>query len=311
MHAGSNPDNHRPRVIITGGTGLIGQALTADLISDGYDVVLLSRDASTAPATPAGARVVQWDARTADGWLDLADGAYAIVNLAGASLRRPWTPDNKQLILESRLNVGRAVVDAVARAVSKPGVVIQASGAGCYGPRGDEIITEDADFDSGFLGRTAAAWESSTAKVEEWGVRRAVIRTGVVLSTEGGAFPLLVLPFRLFVGGPLGSGDQWLPWIHMLDQVRVIRFLMDTGSAQGPFNASASNPVTNAHFGRTVGRVMHRPSLFRVPGFLIRMTLGEMSTVVLDGQRAVPHRLSELGFQFRFAELEPALHHLL
>ena len=299
------------RVIITGGTGLIGRALSASLVADGYEVVLLSRDPSTAPETEAGARVVGWDARTADGWLDLADGACAIVNLAGASLRRFWTPRNKRLILESRLNVGRAVVDAVERAASQPGVVIQASGAGCYGPREDEIITEDAEFDTGFLGRTAEAWEASTAEVEGLGVRRAVIRTGVVLTMEGGAFPLLVLPFRLFVGGPLGSGDQWLPWIHLQDQVRAIRFLMETESARGPFNLAAPNPVTNTRFSALLGQVMHRPSFFRVPSFLIRVALGEMSTVVLDGQRAVPRRVSELGFEFRFPELKPALRDLL
>jgi len=299
------------RVIITGGTGLIGRALAESLAPDRYQVIVLSRHPASAPPFPDGVQVVQWDARTPNGWDHLADGAKAIVNLAGASLNRRWTPANKQLIRDSRLNAGQAVVGAVAQAERKPDVVIQASGAGCYGPRGNETVTEQAGFGDGFLGRTAEAWEASTAAVEEHGVRRAIIRTGVVLSTEGGAFPLLVLPFRFFVGGPLGSGEQWLPWIHMADHVRAMRFLIQDDTATGPFNLAAPQPVTNAEFSRLLGHVLKRPACLRVPGFAVRLALGEMSTVVLDGQRAIPQRLHNLGFEFSFPEPEPALRDLL
>jgi hypothetical protein len=299
------------RIIITGGTGLIGQALSTNLAAEDHHVIVLSRSPESAPPMPAGIRVVQWNARTTDGWGDLADGADAIVNLAGASLNRRWTQRNKRLIRDSRLNAGRAVVDAVEKAETKPGVVIQASGAGAYGPRGDDLVTETTSFGGGFLGRTAMAWEASTAPVETSGVRRAVIRSGVVLSNQGGAFPLLALPHRLFVGGPLGSGEQWLPWIHMEDEVRAIRFLIENEPAAGPFNLSAPQPVTNAEFSRLMGKVMHRPAFLRVPAFAIRLVLGEMSTVVLHGQRAIPERLLALGFQFRFPDPEPALCDLL
>lgn len=299
------------RFVITGGTGLIGRALSASLAADGHDVVVLSRHPERAPAMADGVHPVRWDARTADGWDMLADGAEVIVNLAGASLRRRWTPRNKQLIRDSRLNAGRAVVDAVKRADAKPSAVIQASGAACYGPRGDEIITETAEFGDGFLGRTAAQWEASTAPVEALGVRRAIIRIGIVLSTKGGAFPLLALPYRLFVGGPIGPGDQWLPWIHIEDVVRAIRFLIDDQAAEGPFNLSAPKPLTNAEFGRTMARVMGRPALLRVPAFAVRLALGEMSTVVLHGQRAIPKRLLDLGFTFRFPQAQAALRDLL
>lgn len=299
------------RVVITGGTGLIGQALSASLAADGHDAIVLSRSPERAPAMTDGVHLVRWDARTANGWDTLADGAEIIVNLAGASLRRRWTPRNKQLIRDSRLNAGRAVVDAVKRADAKPRAVIQASGAACYGPRGDEIITETAEFGDGFLGRTAAQWEASTAPVEAFGVRRAIIRIGIVLSTEGGAFPLLALPYRLFVGGPIGPGDQWLPWIHMEDEVRAIRFLIDNQAAEGPFNLSAPEPLTNLEFGRTMARVMGRPALFRVPAFAVRLALGQMSTVVLHGQRAIPKRLLHLGFTFRFPQAQAALRDLL
>lgn len=299
------------RVLITGGTGLIGRALSHDLAADGHDVIVLSRSPERAPAMPDGVRVAEWDARTADGWAELANGADAIVNLAGASLRRRWTPRNKQLILDSRLNAGRAVVDAVQRADRRPGVVIQASGTGAYGPRGNDVVTARTGFADTFLGRTAAQWEASTAQVEELGVRRAIIRSGVVLSTEGGALPLLALPYRLFVGGPLGSGDQWLPWIHMEDEIRAIRFLVECEAAEGPFNLSAPNPLTNAEFGRALARVLERPAFLRVPALAVRLVLGEMSTVVLDGQRAIPRRLVDLGFAFHFSEVQPALCDLL
>lgn len=296
------------RIIITGGTGLIGRALGRSLASDSHEVIVLSRSPERAPDFAADRiQVARWDARSAQGWAGLADGADAIVNLAGAPLNRRWTPRYKRIIRESRLNAGRAVVEAVEQASTKPGVVIQASGIGYYGPRGDETITEEAGPGSGFLGRTAVAWEASTAPVEELGARRAIIRSGVVLSTDGGALPLMMLPFRFFVGGALGDGDQWLPWIHIDDEVRAIRFLIQEPAARGPFNLSAPDLVTNAEFSRTLGRVMGRPALLRVPAFALRLVLGEMSTVVLDGQRAVPARLKQLGFNFRFTSLEEAL----
>ena len=207
--------------------------------------------------------------------------------------------------------IRQAVVEAVERASVKPRVVVQASGAGYYGPRGDEEILEDAPAGRDFLGRTAVEWENSTAPVESLGVRRAVIRSGVVLSTVGGAFSLMMLPFRLFVGGPFGSGRQWFSWIHIADQVRAIRFLIENDAPNGPFNLAAPGPVTNADFGRTLGRVLRRPSFIPAPAFALRLFLGEMSTVLLDGQRAVPRRLLDLGFNFCFPEVETALRDIL
>jgi uncharacterized protein (TIGR01777 family) len=209
------------------------------------------------------------------------------------------------------LNAGRAVVEAIEAAKTKPGVVIQASGVSLYGPRADEIVTDEEKAADTFLGRTAVEWEGATAPVESLGVRRAVVRSSVVLSTEGGAFPLMALPFRLYLGGTLGSGKQWLPWIHVNDEVRAIRFLIDNPVAQGPFNVTAPHPVTNAQFSRMLGRVARRPNYFPVPAFALRLALGELSTVVLDGQRAVPRRLQDLGFGFQFPRLKAALRDLL
>ncbi len=306
------------RVIISGGTGLIGRALAADLAAAGHEVLVLSRNPDQARGLPPGVRAVAWDARTAAGWGHLVDGAGAIVNLAGSNLAGSgliparWTEKRKRTIRDSRLDAGRAIVDAVRGAAHKPDVVVQSSGVGYYGERGDEILDETAAPGRDFLARLAAdEWEPSTAAVEEMGVRRVILRSGAVLDPREGALPRLVLPFRFFVGGPLGTGRQWLSWIHLADEVAAIRFVIDDPAACGVYNLSAPEPVTYARVARTLGRVLHRPSFFRVPGPILRLALGEVASVVLVGQRVVPRRLLEQGFRFRFSELEPALRDLL
>jgi len=300
------------RILITGGTGLIGRALAADLVREGHEVIVLSRHPERASDMPSGVRVQGWDARTAEGWAHLADGADAIVNLAGENLAAGrWTAERKRRIRESRVNAGRAVAEAVEAASRKPRVVVQASAVGYYGPCGDEEITEEHPPGNDFLARVCVEWEASTAAVEEMGVRRPVIRTGVVLSATEGALPRMLPPFRFGLGGPLGSGRQWFPWIHLADEVGAIRFLIEHAEAGGPFNLSAPNPVTNAEFTRALGRVLGRPTFMRVPAFALRLLFGEMGTVLLEGQRAVPKRLLEAGYTFRFTEVEAALGDLL
>jgi uncharacterized protein (TIGR01777 family) len=301
------------RIIITGGSGLIGRALSASLAADGHQVILLSRTPERATGLPVGVRAAGWDGHTAAGWGSLADGAEAIVNLAGESIAAGrWTPERKRRIRDSRLNAGRAVLEAVQAAADRPQVVVQASAVGYYGPCGDEEITEQTPPGDDFLAQAVVVeWEASTAPVEALGVRRAVIRTGVVLSKDGGALPRLLLPFKLLAGEPLGSGRQWFPWIHIADEVRAIRFLIDSQAADGPFNLSAPNPLTNAEFSRALGRVLGRPSFLPTPTPVLRLLFGEMATVLLDGQRALPVRLLDLGFTFRFPEAESALRDLL
>jgi len=306
------------RVLITGGTGLIGRALSANLASDGHEVIILSRSPGRATHLPDGVRAERWDACTAEGWGHLADGADAIVNLAGSSIAGEgffpsrWTDEQRRLIRESRLDSSRAVVKAVALAEQKPRVVIQASGVGYYGYRGDESLTEKAEPGDDWAARfTVEEWEPSTAPVEEMGVRRAVARTGVVLSTEDGALPRLLLPFRLFVGGPMGSGDQWVSWIHLKDEARALRFLIENEEARGALNITAPNPVTNGELAKLLGKVMGRPAWIPVPGFAMRLAFGEVADVVLKGQRAVSQRLLDLGFEFQFPAAEAALVDLL
>lgn len=305
------------RIIITGGTGFIGRALAADLVGAGYEVIVLSRNLARATGLPGGARAEKWDGRTAAGWGRLADGALAIVNLAGENLSggsfppARWTPERKELIRRSRLDAGAAVTEAVSAAATKPQVVIQSSGIGHYGARDDKVLTEADAAGDDFLARLTVKWEASTAAVAEQGVRHASIRTGVVLSPDEGALKQLLLPFKLFVGGPLGSGRQGFSWIHPADQVAAIRFLIENQRVSGPFNLCAPQPLTNAEFARVLGKVVGRPAWLPAPGLALKLALGEVATMVLGGQKALPHKLLDLGFRFRFPDAESALRDLL
>ena len=295
------------RIIITGGTGFIGTALAKSLLLDGHQVWILTRNPQTSHL-PEGARGVSWDGRTTNGWESLVSQVDAIVNLAGESLGSgSWTKARKHRIVSSRVEAGRVVTEAIRKANPRPKVLIQASAVGFYGPHGSEVVTEDFSQGRGFLAEVCRDWEPSTQPVEQLGVRRVVVRTGVVLSKEDGALQRMLLPYKLFVGGPLGNGRQGFPWIHPADEVAGIRFLLENDQATGVFNLSAPEPLSNADFGRILARVIRRPYWFPVPAFAIRLLLGEMSTLVLDGQYMVPNRLLELGFRFRFEKAEPAL----
>lgn len=297
------------RVIITGGTGLIGRQLCANLVKDGHEAIALSRDPqSHQRQMPDGVSLVGWDAQSAQGWGELVNGADAIVNLVGENLSaRLWSAAQKRRIRESRLNGGQAMVEAIRLSKRKPKVVVQASGVNYYGPGGDEVISEDHPAGSDFLSQVCVDWEASTAEVEKMGVRRVIIRSGVVLDKKEGALPRFLLQFRLFAGGTLGDGRQWLSWIHPQDEINGIRFLIENQDASGAFNLTSPNPKTNLEFGKAIGRVLHRPALIRVPAFVIKLVFGEMSIVVLKGQRAVPQNLSKIGFQFSHPELQEAV----
>jgi uncharacterized protein (TIGR01777 family) len=300
------------RVIITGGSGLIGQALTDQLLLAGHEVIVLSRNPAKTKGVSPAARLVKWDARTASGWSDLIDANTAIVNLAGTSIAQGrWTEARKRSILDSRVVAGRAVSQAVILAEHKPKVLIQASAVGFYGNGGDRSLTEASPSGNDFLAGVCRAWENSTVEVETQGVRRVVVRTGVVLSTLGGAFPLMLFPFQVYAGGPVGSGQQWLPWIHIQDQVRAMQFLIEQTQCSGVYNLTAPEPVTNKQFGNAVGKTLQRPAFFPAPAFAMRLALGEMSALLLEGQRALPERLSAAGFKFKFGSITTALADLL
>ena len=301
------------RIIITGGTGLIGKALCPLLLTDRHLVTVLSRNPDEVSDMPRGVVIEKWDGKTTDGWGHLVNSADAIINLAGAGVAdRPWTAKRKQLIRESRIQAGLAVQKAIQQATQKPKVLVQASAVGYYGARHDDaLVTEAAAPGTDFLAKVCFDWEISTAPVSKVGVRRPIIRTGVVLSRAGGAFPKMILPFKFFAGGPLGSGKQWTPWIHITDQVRAIKFVLDNPHANGPFNLSAPNPVTNQQFSEILGATMRRPAFMPAPSIAMKTLLGEMSTILLDGQRVVPQKLEQMGFTFTYPTLREALRNLM
>lgn len=298
------------RVVIAGGSGLIGRALAAELAAAGQEVVILSRRGGE--SMPAAGRVVLWDGRSPGAWSASVDGAAAVVNLAGAGIADGrWTARRRARLLASRVEPTAVLVAAAAAASRPPAAFLQGSAVGWYGDRGDEELNEEAAAGSGFLAELARQWEAASAPLDALGVRRVVLRTGVVLAREGGAFARLVPPFRWGLGGPLGSGRQYFPWIHLADQVGAMRFVLARGELAGVVNLVAPQALRQRDFAGALGRALGRPALLPAPTPLLRLALGEMADVLLAGQRVVPARLLAAGYPFRFADLESALADLL
>jgi hypothetical protein len=306
------------RIIITGGSGFIGRKLSAAWVADNHEVIILSRNPS-ARNLPAGVRAEKWDGRTADGWGKWADGAGAIVNLAGESISggktipSAWSDEQKAGIAQSRLNAGKAVVEAVDAASVKPGVVFQISGIDYYG-FGDQVVTEESPPGTHFLAQVVRDyWEAGSAGVEALGVRRVVGRLAPVMDTEAGSGPLpsSLLQFKLFAGGRLGSGKQWLAWVHSEDAIRAIKFLTEHPTAAGPYNISAPGNITNKQFTDALAAVTGRPALIPVPEFALKTLLGETASLVLQGRPVGTQKLMDLGFEYRFPTIEAALRDLL
>lgn len=302
------------RILIAGATGFIGRPLCFELVKNGYEVVALSRSpAGTQKAFSGHVKVVQWDGISAGKWAELADGALGIVNLAGENIGSGrWTQKKKQRILQSRINAGTALTEAIRIAGQKPQVLIQASGVGYYGDRGDEWLDENASNGTGFLADVARQWEQSVSGVRAQGVRIATIRLPVVLGSRGGVIPRLVPPFRFFLGGHPGSGRQWQPWIHLEDVTGIIRFLVENTGCEGPFNVTAPEPVLSKNFYRLLGKTLHRPAVFPMPAFALKLILGEMATeLLLPSLKVVPKKLLEAGCKFKFPDLSLALKDIL
>ena len=306
------------KLVIAGGTGLIGNELAKELEQEGHRAVVLSRSPERYENEFGdNVTLAAWDGRNPGGWVAHIEDADAVVNLAGESISGAgflpdrWDADKKKRILESRIAAGEVLVRAIESVDKKPQVLVQASAVGYYGSTGDALITESSPSGDDFLASVTRDWEASTEAVEALGLRRTIARIGLVLSTEDGALPRLLLPSRLFAGGWFGGGDQWWPWIHVADVAGALRFLIEEEAAQGPVNVTAPNPVTNKEFGKALGRALNRPSLLPVPAFALRLALGEVSTTVLEGQRAVPERLLEMGYTFRYPQINEALDNLL
>lgn len=310
------------RILLTGGTGFIGKALVNSLTKDKHQIFILTRNPEIHQTLfDQNISLLKWDGKTPQGWGQIIEEIDAIINLAGENIAgntftsiffKRLTPDRKRLLLESRLNSGRALIQAVQEASHKPSVFIQASAVGYYGDRGNEILTEATSPDNDFTARLCTQWEESVAALDALQVRRVIIRTaGIVLGKAGGAFPFLLLPYRFFIGGPLGSGKQWMSWIHIEDEIMAIRFLLGKGSAQGIFNLCSPQPVTNKEFGNLIGKIIHRPSWLPLPEPIFKLILGEKAKILLASQRQRPEKLIQLGFEFSYPDLDSALRNLL
>jgi uncharacterized protein len=295
------------KLVIAGASGFIGSALCSRLLDKGHVLTLLTRvtprDASTATK-----RWLHWTPGTPGDWEAGVDGADGVINLAGEPIAaKRWTGDQKQKILTSRIETTNSLVEAIRKAKQKPGFLINASAVGYYGPRGDETVTEEAAAGKDFLSSVCREWEEEAKKAESLGLRVIRVRTGIVLGRGGGALAKMVPPFKFFVGGPLGSGTQWMSWIHLEDEVGLMLYLIEHSQATGPFNATAPNPVRMKEFCRILGQVMGRPSWAPVPAFVLRLALGELAEMLLTGQRVIPAAAQKLGYQFRYANLDAAL----
>ena len=295
------------RILIAGGTGLIGRAIARQLLQDGKEVVILTRHPDRGFAG-SEARPIYWDGKTTHGWSGIVNDMDAVIQLAGESLGgSPWTNERRQLILDSRVDSGKAIVEAVQNARTRPRILIQASAIGYYGNSEDAAYTETDPAGEGWLGEVCTAWENSTQGVEAVGVRRVVVRTGLVLERSRGILPLMALPVRMMVGGKLGSGRQWISWIHIEDEIRAILALLQSETASGPYNLTAPEPVRNGDFIAQLAAALHRPDWLPTPGFAIRLAIGKMSELVLEGQKVLPSQLEAMGFEFCYPTLSQAL----
>lgn len=302
------------RVVVAGGTGFLGSALAETWAEDGHDVRTLTRalpPGQTRHESGTGVPGITRVGWTPDGgagaWSESVSGADAVVNLAGASVAgKRWTAGRKAVLRNSRILATRSLVAAIAGAASPPAVFVSSSGVGYYGDAGDEPKTESAAPGRDFLAQLCAEWEAEAVPAGRHGVRVAILRTGVVLEQSGGALAALMTPFRFFAGGRLGSGRQYMSWIHRLDWIEMVRWIVQTPEAAGAFNVAAPHPVTNRHFARALGRALGRPALLPAPAFALRMALGEFAESILTGQRALPAHALALGYRFRYPELEMA-----
>ena len=294
------------RLVIAGGTGFIGSALSARLSELGHSLTLLTRSSAPAGSRP-NVKWLTWNPGSPGAWEAAVNGSNGVINLAGTAIARRWTKRHKEAIASSRVQSTRALVQAIGKAGEKPKWLINASAIGYYGPHGNETLSEEAGAGSDFLSRVCVAWEREAGKAEDYGLRVVRLRTGIVLGKGGGALAKMALPFKLFLGGPLGDGNQPMSWIHLEDEIGLILFLLEHPEARGAINATAPNPTTMSEFCKTLGDVLNRPSWAPVPAFALRLVLGEMADMLLNGQRVLPTQALKLGYAFKYPTLREAL----
>lgn len=301
------------KIVMAGATGFIGQKLIRKLLEEKHTLYLLTRDPEKAGKYfGRSVTALQWDARSPGDWFTYVNGADAVINLTGESIAsKRWTRPQKELLRTSRIDATRVVVQAIESASVRPSVLINASAVGYYGHVPDDTVTESYPASDDFLGTLSEAWESEAFRAEKLNVRVACLRIGIVLGDGGGALEKMILPFKLFAGGPLGSGQQWFPWIHRDDVIGSILFILNHDTISGPVNLTAPHPVRMREFCKMLGKTLRRPSWIPVPGFVLRIAVGEFAQFLLTGQKAVPEKLQKNQYAFLYSDLEMALRNIV
>lgn len=301
------------KIVLTGATGLIGRCLVREFFKLKYPVVAIVRNTPSAKLIlPRQVEFVEWDFQSTDIELSLLENAYSVIHLAGAGVfAKRWSKSYKNEIYKSRVDSTKFLFDIFSKLENKPESFICSSAVGYYGNRGDEILTEESIPGSDFLAKVCIDWEKEASKVTDLGIRWASIRTGIVLSKQGGALKKMLLPYKLFIGGPLGSGEQWFPWIHFKDIVGIYLFAVENKNCTGPINAAAPENVTMKEFAKQLGKVLRRPSIFSVPEFMLKIVVGEAASDIVSSQRIKSDKIIKLGYKFKFPTLREALIDLL
>lgn len=302
------------KIVLTGATGLIGRHIADELLKSDSEISILTTNTENAKRIFPDKQIRLFDftdLNTPSKIAQIIYGADSIINLAGANVGdKRWTKEYMRIIYDSRVKVTKLLVDAISVCNKKPGSLLNASGVGIYGFRGDEQINENSDLGNDFLAIVCRDWEAEAMRAAEYGVRTAAVRTGIVLS-KGGALDKLTLPFRFFAGGYHASGKQWISWIHIKDIVSLYLFIIENETLHGPVNGTSPAAVTNYNFAKTIGEVLHRPSIFKVPEFVLRIAAGKFAENLINGQRVYPVKAIDAGFKFKYTELKSALENLL
>ncbi|MGC8810669.1 MAG: TIGR01777 family oxidoreductase [bacterium] len=295
------------KLLLTGGTGFVGSQLASRLLSEGNEVTILTRSLKTTKIPNPNVSYLEGDPTKRGAWQEKIKDHDGVINLAGASIFAKWTEEHKKAIRESRIRTTRNIVEGIPLRDDQSFTLFNASAVGYYGFHEDEELTEDAPPGNDFLAQVARDWEDEASKAKEKGSRVIITRFGIVLGEKGGALGQMVPLFKKYLGGPIGSGQQWFSWIHIKDLVEAFVFLIKHPELSGPFNFSSPNPVRNKELAKALGKVLNRPSFLPAPEFLVKLVLGEFGSVILKGQRVIPRRLLDNGFQFQYPNLEKAL----
>ena len=297
------------KIVVTGATGFIGRALCNELAKEHNVIALTRRPEKASVLFGKPVDIVKWNPNALDGWEKSLDGSDAIVNLAGTNLASGrWTKKLKAEILNSRIKTSKALIQAVKHSKTKPKAILTASAIGFYGNRADEELYEESKAGFGFLAGVAQKIEDCSREFETLGLRSVVIRTGIVLGSSGGALPKMIMPFKFYLGGYWGPGDQWMSWISLADEVAAIKFLIENSNLRGAFNLTSPEPMTNKHFFKALAAELKKPCCLPIPAFALKIMFGEMADeLFLTGQRVYPRKLINAGFEFKYPELKKAL----